>query len=799
MLVALLGLPAIGQTPEQTAQALRDQVLNAYNAGLPSVTIAPGDYEVGSINSANTILTFNGLSDFTIHAEDVKFIAKELKQVLRFNSASNLVVNGLTVDYDPLPFTQGTIVAKSPNNTSFTVEVHDGYDAYTGSTRAILYDAATADVKPNTQSRFGFNATQIGSDRISVTGAAIGDSMAVGDLVTLTREADIEIPHAIRVANSTGVTMNDITIHASTSFALFESSGGSNSYNRYTVTPGPAPAPNGPARLLSANADGFHSKYTAVGPQVNQATIRAQGDDGVAISAAFLPVGQDNAGGNTLTVASRGTNIFEHLQIGDTVRVYDAESGTTSEAAVTGVAVDTGVDWAAVRAQEFPDLNTNASSYTTGYVLTLDRNVSADAGDFISNPGRNAAGFSVVDSTVENHRARGILIKASDGEISGNTVDGSTIGGIVVTPEPFLWLESDFSTNVDIIGNTVRNTGQGVTGSNLLQTGAISVVGPADWTGAAHANIRIEDNVVENATGANLLISDANGVTVSNNFFINPNQTAGGNGQSNGIDTEAVIWIDDADQVDLADNWVSNPGPANSAFIRYTENTGTVQGTGNGVMEYHEGFITVEADYRDDFSITSPTSGWSYLWNANGNIGNPNNYTPLQASSAGYYSADGNAVPSPSPANFLRLGPTFAHPGLGSSQTDRDYFAIAAFTVDVAGYYFIRDSFIETTADTAGIELVVHINGQPLLLSDLFADRSIGGFDIDLGQLVVGDTIYVAVGPDGASPFDFVSLDFTLARSTFVVLPEPASSAALVLAAAVALSRRTRTDRPAAA
>lgn len=768
---------AVAQTPADTAQALRSQVLDAYNAGQSAVTIAPGDYEVATDGSANIILSLDGLNDFTINADGVRLVAKELKQVVRFSNASDLTVNGLSVDYDPLPFTQGRIVQKRADNTRFTVELDEGYDYYLGQTRVIAYDPASHIVKPGSATRYGFDVIAADRpDRVRVEGAAIGDSLQIGDLVTLTRDDDIQVPHAIRLADSTGVTFNDVTVHASTSFGLFETGGGNNTFNGYSVTPGQAPSADGTERLLSANADGFHSKYTTVGPQVTQATIRAQGDDGIAISAAYLPIGQGNAGGNAITVASRASSINDHLAIGDTLRIYDAEAGTTVEAIVTGIAEDDSLDWADVREQHFPELNTGSNSYTRGFTITLDRDISVDAGDFVANPDRNAAGFSVTDSTIENHRARGIIVKASDGEIRDNVVDGSTIAGIVVTPEPFLWLESDFANDVDIVGNTVRNTGQGVASVNQIQAGAISVTGPAEWTGERHADILIDGNTVEDVSGANLVLTDANSVTVSNNNFISPNQSISSTGSANGVDANAVIWVDDADGVEFLANTVVNPGPANSALVRVTENTGGMTNRFGGVTQAHGDKVEVVADYRDDFATPSAT-GWSYLWNPDGDIGDPENYVALQPTADGEYTIDGTAVPNADPAAFLRFGPTFAHPGLGSQQADRDYFAIAAYTVDMDGEYAIRDSLIETSPDTGGVNILIHINGSAVPFADSFSNFSVATFDVRLGQLMAGDEIYVAIGPSGLSSFDFVNLDFSIART---VIPEPGSAMLLL-------------------
>jgi uncharacterized protein (TIGR03382 family) len=64
-------------------------------------------------------------------------------------------------------------------------------------------------------------------------------------------------------------------------------------------------------------------------------------------------------------------------------------------------------------------------------------------------------------------------------------------------------------------------------------------------------------------------------------------------------------------------------------------------------------------------------------------------------------------------------------------------------------------------------------------------------FDVLLGDLNAGDTIYLAVGPNGNAGSDSFAWDFTITR--FDAVPEPATAMLGVLAlAAVASSTRRR-------
>lgn len=784
MFLLLATVDVSAQTPLANAQAIHNQVMNAYNNGDSSVTIAPGDYEIAS--NANRILEFNNLQNFTINAVGVNLIATELKQVLNFSNANNLTVNGFTVDYDPLPFTQGTVVTKNSNNSQFTVQLHNGYDLYSGSTKVIAYDT-NGNIKPRTATRFGSTATAIGSNQIQVNGGAISDNLAIGDYVTLTRADDIQIPHAVFLDNSSNVTLNQTVVNASTSFAFFERGGdGGNTYNGVQVTPGSTPAGGTQARLLSSNADGIHSKSVSVGPTISQAQVRAQGDDGIAINGSFLPLGQTAANTNTIKVAARsGSSIGTDVRVGDTIQITSSDGTGLTQAVVTAIAADNSLNWSNVRSQFYPQLNTNAGSYNQGFELTLDRTVDVEAGGLVANPDRTGSGFSITDSLVENHRARGMLIKASNGEIRNNTVDGSTIGGIVVVPEPLVWLESDFADSVEITGNTVRDTGKGFPNANAEQVGAITVAGPVDWNGYDHTNILIDNNTIDLAVGTNLVLSDVDGVTVTNNKFITPHRADTTSGTGIGIDSRAVIWTDDAINAVFANNTLENPGIFTEALLRITENT-SLTGRFGGITETHDEAVTTVANYRNDFQTGTPASQWSYAWNASGEVGDPNNYADLVYASQGYYSLDGTAVPTADPARFLRVGATFLHTGLSDSQNAFDRYAIIAYEILEAGEYAIRDSLLQTNGDTTGIDMLIHVNGNPSIFEASINPFAVASFDVDLGALQAGDMIYLAFGPGQSPASDFVDLDFSIVK----VVPEPATATFIVMAFTALSTRR---------
>ena len=220
--------------------------------------------------------------------------------------------------------------------------------------------------------------------------------------------------------------------------------------------------------------------------------------------------------------------------------------------------------------------------------------------------------------------------------------------------------------------------------------------------------------------------------------------------------------------------------------------------------------IDTVANYRSDFNGTTAPSGWQYLWNApsqwtgtttpagngtTGTIGDPANYIALNPVSATWRPDLNTTGTDGPPGNFLLLTSTGGHPGRGSSQAEGavgnslNRYAIAAFTVDTPGFYMLHDSFIDPVdAVGNGGDVIVHINDMPFLLQRFFDDQPIN-FDLTLGQLNIGDTIYVAVGPNGADGNDNFLWNFSISR--LVPVPEPATGLLMVVGLGV-LARRKR-------
>lgn len=171
------------------------------------------------------------------------------------------------------------------------------------------------------------------------------------------------------------------------------------------------------------------------------------------------------------------------------------------------------------------------------------------------------------------------------------------------------------------------------------------------------------------------------------------------------------------------------------------------------------------ASFGTDYQEGRPGPGWRYLWNPTAEIGKSDAYRPLVWNGSRYGSDDNPEFPRPDPGHYVRISGHGGHPGRGKTQRGTfDIYAIVGFTVTNQGIYSITNSSLRRhDGDYKGdIVLRVFINEQLAGPEFICASKEAQRFDRVLGELNPNDTVYVAVGPDGADTNDQFDLDFSL-------------------------------------
>jgi len=214
------------------------------------------------------------------------------------------------------------------------------------------------------------------------------------------------------------------------------------------------------------------------------------------------------------------------------------------------------------------------------FEVTLDHALPAEFDDLVSNPAAEGSGYILRQNTIRNHRARGMLLKADNGLVEGNTIDGSTMGGIVLSPE-FWWNEASYSHDVIIRNNTIRHVAYA---PDQLGSVLVATTENVPLAGCGHSRITIEGNRFVELNGVNLLITSACDVTVRKNRFIHSqHQATETAGRSWGEHPGVLVFVTEARQVRFEGNTASGLGPFNKQLIEATPSAIPLDGVKTGI------------------------------------------------------------------------------------------------------------------------------------------------------------------------------------------------------------------------
>ncbi len=488
-------LPALSQ-PNPIARQIRE----AAARGEPRVVIPPGEYRI-TPERADLHLLFENLSGLEIAAEGVTFVLTDpTLGGIRFLHCTGVHFHGATLRYETPPFTQGRVIAVDPEHHSYALEIDPGYPDTLDDPRhfppqptGYVFDPATRLLKRGIPDLHSTSVQRLAPGRFRISGANLTETgLEPGDLVAFRGLGD----HNLTLVNSSQMRLENITIQSAGIFAFFEiDSDGDNRYSRLRVTRGPKPTGATEPPLLSSNADAFHSTNVRHGPWIEDSVFEFMGDDGIAIHGTFSRV--IRAGGAELTV--RG----DRFRPGDLIRLFDSQGNPAGEAHVrekTPVIDPPG---------QQPD------SQGSSVNLVLDREVVASPGSLATNPSAAGSGYILRNNTIRYHRARGMLLKADNGLVEGNQIVGSTIAGILLSPE-LKWNEAGYSHHVRITGNEVRETGGTGEPTGGILIGAFDAM--PDLCG--HRDLTIDRNQLIAILGAPMIVQSACQVSFEGNQIL---------------------------------------------------------------------------------------------------------------------------------------------------------------------------------------------------------------------------------------------------------------------------------------
>ncbi|MCL5270742.1 MAG: right-handed parallel beta-helix repeat-containing protein [bacterium] len=502
---------AVPNGDQNAAPAIQAAIQAAIAAGPGAeVVLEAGRYRLAAHQGGNWPLAIRGADGLTLRgagAQTELVVTNPANYCLIVDRSRSVTAAGFAVDYDPLPFTQGRIVAADKAGKTFDLELEAGYPAldqpYFAATEepygrwGMIFDPAERHLKEHAPDNVFIKSWEpLGDRRWRLHPAPehahnVG-AMAPGDrFVHLARLSG----GTLAITNSEGCAFENVTVYASPGLCAVVSGCRGTRIRNYQVCWRP-----GTTRLISSDSDGLHCPDNPEGPRVENCLFEGMADD--AINIYNRPAQVAEVISPTEIVAARGGRI----EPGDRLEVYDARAGR-------------------VRADV-----TAAQTRRAGrgaWRIQFDRPVPGvqpgekpDFGDLIYNLSRCGAGSAIRNNIFRLSRRYGVFINSIDGVVENNLFDRLGGWAIVLDNEISVWQQGPPSRGLLIRNNVFRGVAYtGHYGDNPL-SGTIRIVsqstrGPAE--GRPIRGIRIDNNAFENVRTAAVSIGSATDINLKNN------------------------------------------------------------------------------------------------------------------------------------------------------------------------------------------------------------------------------------------------------------------------------------------
>ena len=526
------------QNPQQTTRVI-------FGAGQYRITCSPS----AVISNTKPCLNVNGVNHFVIRGQSGPIdpitqqpsaatellIGNRNVAALSIASSQNVSVNFLAFDYNPLPFTQGTIVAVGAEPNTFDLQIDAGFpllsDSFFSNPAAanwgMIYDRSRLGPKRNTPNivattKWTMISGTTGTFRVTAPAYVI-PYMAPGDAyIQIARPPNSS---TITIGNSSNITLDTDVVYASPlmAFVVGQGSGSLNLTNSEVRI-----LPNSP-RLHSTNGNAtiFPNFRNTPGPSsgivIQNNYFAGMSDDAIDIA----------SGGAMVTAVSSQTSFTVQsiqpvsYQVGDQLQIIDTVTGQIlGTPTVTEVTNSSRTQWTLTLDTPVTALSAGSGIAPTAFGQFYD-------GNTVYNLSTAGASAKITNNTFGPARGMGIRDCTTHCLIQDNKFTDINNNAIFMGAN-FFFMEGPMPQGVQIIGNTFNggdanaNSGVPATAQILLSTyssvkssnGLVSLQ-PSSF--ASINNILIENNAFSNSASESISVNG-----VSNFQLINNSNTASG-------------------------------------------------------------------------------------------------------------------------------------------------------------------------------------------------------------------------------------------------------------------------------
>lgn len=538
-------------------------------------------------NVADMPLNMNGANNVIINGNGCQILIKNPRiGFLHLQNCVNAIIENFTVDYDPLPWTQGVVTrnlytdppAGMSKTPAIEVRVDTGYPAPTNANYIDANAVASAErwgivMNTNFPGRGAATVTPFTSTTTSSRRMSTAPSRCRFPTPPRSKPSSPMISGAwFRAGTAPASIAPAIAIRSPSSISPTTPAPPPTSRPRppRSSTKSTAPWPSAPrpagatrGRIKSSNADGGYFGSTRIGPWVQGCSFTGLSDDVAnAYTEPFVVSGAPAIPTDTFTLlnfndGSPGTALTGgEVEVGDQLLFFDGISGEV-------------FDQAAV-------LSTNASSVTVDHAISGLVNGNDETNTLVIDETLNTSAV-YLDNHFSNSRIHGIYCRANNILIAHNSISGMGLSAISGFPALDLGSPNSFvPTNAIIMDNVLSDCSYSYEAINnaiptdepafaLIELHQTRNADDYVTNSLAISGVRILNNAFLNWRRAPLSLHNVTDVIVAGNYFGPPITSDGLVPLS--ADYVADLWADDYPNLTFAGN-VNATGISNSVSIR---------------------------------------------------------------------------------------------------------------------------------------------------------------------------------------------------------------------------------------
>jgi len=484
---------AVADDGKDDTEAFRAAFRAVQTNGTKLIEVPKGRYNLcadGNPNRRDALFPVTRTDGLTIRGHGAELMMSGTSGIFTFTECQNITIEGLTVDWERPPFSQGTVIAIAPGH--FDVQIESGFPVQGGEPVAAIMgydpvtrlpDGANLDVGEVVE------RTELMSPQVLRIHLKQSIPVSVGALLVL-RHQVYGCGPLINLIRCADVRVSNVTVYTAPSMALVGYVSTNISLKKFNILLRP-----GYGRLMSTTADATHFSGCKGTVSLQDCVFEGMRDDGVNInSGRYLTVLQQL---NDYTVLCQRNDLpdagdFMEMSHPDTLLPF-------STGGVKSASIESG---------------TNNQSRVTFETPLPDE---LRAGDLLANA-RRVAKLRMRHCTVRANRARGVLCQTRDAVIEDCVFRNCTGPGVMVLTDAGWFYESIGARNVTVRNNLFVNCNQGAaTGEGTLAV----LAWLKDWAypsqPGVHRDVRFEDNQIIGSANSGIFAVGVEGLTIRNN------------------------------------------------------------------------------------------------------------------------------------------------------------------------------------------------------------------------------------------------------------------------------------------